>query len=100
MERCARKPQNAAHARRLIDRLRLRPLLSVTRGRPAPDIDAFADLAARFSVVVAELGDDLSEIDLNPVIVHDDGCRIVDALIIPATPVTPAREQPPARKAS
>ena len=28
-------PFDAAHARRLIDRLRLRPLLSVTRGRPA-----------------------------------------------------------------
>jgi hypothetical protein len=32
---------------------------------------------------VAEIGDGLSEIDLNPVIVHADGCAIVDALVVP-----------------
>jgi hypothetical protein len=32
---------------------------------------------------VAALGESLSEIDLNPVIVHADGCAIVDALVVP-----------------
>lgn len=88
-------PFDAAQAHRLLDRLRLRPLLEVSRGRPAPDLDAFADLAARFSVLVDELGDRLAEVDLNPVIVHGDGCCIVDALIIPASPTaTDAAPQP------
>ena len=40
-------------------------------------------MAGRFSVLVAALGDELMEIDLNPVIVHADGCAIVDALVVP-----------------
>jgi acyl-CoA synthetase (NDP forming) len=75
-------PFGAAEARRLLDRLRLRPLLDPgRRGRP-PAIDEFCALAARFSAVVAGLGETVHEIDLNPVIVHADGCTIVDALIV------------------
>ena len=33
--------------------------------------------------VVREIGGEISEIDLNPVIVHADGCAIVDALVVP-----------------
>lgn len=75
-------PFSADHARRCVDRLQLRALLEGKRGRPAADIDAFCDLAARFSVIVSDLGN-VDEIDLNPVIVHESGCTIVDALIAP-----------------
>jgi hypothetical protein len=40
-------------------------------------------VASRFSALVAALGDHLAEVDLNPVIVHADGCAIVDALVVP-----------------
>ena len=40
-------PFGAAHARRCIDRLKLRPLLDGTRGKAAADIDAFCNLAAK-----------------------------------------------------
>ena len=93
-------PFDAAQAHRLLDRLRLRPLLDVTRGRPAPDLGAFADLAARFSVAIHRLGDRLAEVDLNPVIVHDEGCCIVDALIIPAPKPAADTQSPRRRKAS
>jgi hypothetical protein len=93
-------PFDAAQARRLLDRLRLRPLLDVARGRPAPDLNAFAELAARFSVAVHHLGDALDEADLNPVIVHSDGCCIVDALIIPAPKPAADTQTPRRRKAS
>ena len=46
-------------------------------------VDEFCRVAARFSALAAALGDQLSEIDLNPVIVHADGCAIVDALVVP-----------------
>jgi succinyl-CoA synthetase beta subunit len=75
-------PFGVPEARRLVDRLKLRSLLDSTRHGRAPAIDDFCAAAARFSAVVAGLGDIVGEIDLNPVIVHADGCTIVDALII------------------
>jgi acyl-CoA synthetase (NDP forming) len=77
-------PFDAAHARRCIDRLRLRPLLDGVRGKASADIDAFCELASQFSVMVDALQNELSEIDINPVIVHaaGSGCTIVDALVV------------------
>jgi acyl-CoA synthetase (NDP forming) len=74
-------PFDAAHARRCVDRLRLRPLLDGVRGEPPADIDAFCDVAARFSEMAAALGEVLMEVDVNPVIVHTDGAVAVDALV-------------------
>ena len=76
-------PFTAAHARRCLDRLQLRPMLDGQRGKPPADIDAFCELAAKFSAVVYEKRADIREIDINPVIVHESGCTIVDALIVP-----------------
>lgn len=75
-------PFDAAEARRLLDRLAVAPLLASRRHRRALAIDAFCETAARFSRLVAGLGDQLAEVDLNPVIVHADGCAIVDALVV------------------
>ena len=44
-------PFSAQHARRCVDRLRLRPLLDGLRGKPSFDIDAFCNTAARFSAM-------------------------------------------------
>jgi hypothetical protein len=65
-----------------VDRLKLRPFLDGVRGKPAVDIDAYCKLAARFSAVVDALRDNLAEVDVNPVIVHESGCTIVDALVL------------------
>jgi acyl-CoA synthetase (NDP forming) len=75
-------PFDAAEARRLLGRLRIAPLLASRRHRRPLAIDAFCAAAARFSALAAGLGELFAEIDLNPVIVHADGCTIVDALII------------------
>jgi phosphoglycolate phosphatase-like HAD superfamily hydrolase len=76
-------PFDAAEAARLVAKLRIAPLLS-SRRHPRPlAVDEFCRVAERFSALVAEIGDELSEIDLNPVIVHADGCAIVDALVVP-----------------
>ena len=76
-------PFDAATARRLIDSLRLRPLLDGVRGRPAADIDAYCAAAARFSSLVAALGEFIAEADVNPILVHDRGAVALDALIVP-----------------
>ena len=68
----------------MIDKTRLATLLAGVRGRPAADRAALLDLVLRFSALVIALRDDIAEIDLNPVIVAESGCCIVDALVIPA----------------
>ena len=76
-------PFTAADARRYLDGLRLRPLLDGVRGRPAANIDAACELAARFSVLADELRDVIAEIDVNPVIVNEHAAVAVDALVVP-----------------
>jgi acyl-CoA synthetase (NDP forming) len=75
-------PFDAAHARRCIDKLRLRALLDGVRGKKAVDVDAFCSAAATFSTMVHALRDELQEVDVNPVIVSADHCTAVDALVI------------------
>lgn len=76
-------PFDAAEAARLVARLRVAPLLA-SRRHPRPlAVAEFCRVAARFSALVAAIGGELAEIDLNPVIVHADGCAIVDALVVP-----------------
>ncbi len=91
-------PFGAAEAARLVKRLRIAPLLTSRRHRRPLAIDEFCRLAERFSALGAAIGDDISEIDLNPVIVHADGCAIVDALVVPRQP-RQAYEHPDRRKA-
>jgi acyl-CoA synthetase (NDP forming) len=79
-------PFDVAEARRLMGRLKLHALLSSRRHKQPPDLTEFCKTAARFSAVVAQLGELLSEMDLNPVIVHAGGCVIVDALVVPRAP--------------
>ena len=76
-------PFDAAEAARLVERLRIAPLLRSRRHARPLAVDEYCRVAARFSALVAALGDELLEMDLNPVIVHADGCAIVDALIVP-----------------
>ncbi len=76
-------PFDAAEAARLVAKLRVAALLGSRRHSRPLAVDEFCRVAARFSAFVAEAGDALAEVDLNPVIVHADGCAIVDALVIP-----------------
>ena len=89
-------PFTAAEAARLLLGLRISALLRSPRHRQPLAVDAFCRAAAQFSALAAGLGDCLSEIDLNPVIVHATGCTIVDALIVarPAQPKPTAAEAP------
>jgi hypothetical protein len=79
---CALPPFGHKTARRLVDSLKLRPLLDGLRNRPAVDVDAFCTAAQQFSIMAAALGETLAEVDINPVIVHPGGCIAVDALVV------------------
>lgn len=77
-------PMGQAEARAMIGRLASAPLLAGTRGRPAADVGALADLLVILSRLAATWPDRLTEMDLNPVIVHEPGAgvTVVDALIV------------------
>jgi acetate---CoA ligase (ADP-forming) len=74
-------PFDSDAARRMTDRLKMRPLLDRQRGKLAGNVAAFCDAAARFSAMVHALRDDVQEIDINPLIVTADTCIAVDALV-------------------
>jgi hypothetical protein len=68
----------------LVDRLKIRPLLDGVRGAEPSDVDALVRAISRLSVLAADLGDLLSALDVNPVIVSPRGCVAVDALVVSA----------------
>ena len=78
-------PFDAVEARRLLDRLRLRPLLDGPRDAPPADVGAFCEAVANFSVLATGLGDWISSMDVNPVLAGPEGCFAVDAMIVPRT---------------
>lgn len=75
-------PFDAATAMRMVNRLKYRELLGRQRDGSRPAIKVFCQVAADFSAIVAALDDAVEEIDINPVIVHAEGCVALDALVI------------------
>ena len=91
---CLLPPFDADTAARLLNRLRLRPLLEGVRGAPAVDVTGFCRVAAAFSQLAVALGEVVQELDINPVRVRSDGCQAVDALIIPRRNTGAATPEP------
>jgi len=77
-------PLDRGAARALLGRLKAAQVLGPFRGRPAADSEALVELMVRLSQFAADFADEISEVDLNPVIVHAEGqgVSIVDALIV------------------
>ena len=76
-------PLDEPRAMRLIDGLKIRPLLDGVRGRPAADVDSLARALVALSWLATDLGEHLEALDVNPVICAPDGCVAVDALVLP-----------------
>jgi acyl-CoA synthetase (NDP forming) len=74
-------PIDEVRARRLVDRLKVRPLLGGVRGSDPLDIDALVGSVLNLSSLATELGNDLSALDINPLIVTARGCVAVDVLL-------------------
>lgn len=74
-------PLNQFLARRLIERSRAAGMLGEWRGAPPADMQALEHLLLRVSEMVCALPQ-LREMDINPVIVDEDGAVAVDARIV------------------
>lgn len=76
-------PVSKDEARTMLSELKIARLLEGVRGAPPADSAALARWVARFSAMVAALAEELSEIDVNPVIAAPSGVMAVDCLIVP-----------------
>ncbi len=77
-------PLGEADARDMLTCLKGAPLLKAFRGRPAADVDALVQVMVGLGRFALDHASSISEIDINPVIVHDAGygVSVVDALIV------------------
>lgn len=86
-------PVSEPSALRLLERLRMAPLLRGYRGSPEVNVSALARLVAQVSEMAAECPE-LAELDLNPVFVSPDGCLVADGAAILAPDHRPDASEP------
>ncbi|MER6628229.1 acetate--CoA ligase family protein [Streptomyces sp. NPDC000987] len=77
-------PFGEEQAREMLDELRGRALLDGVRGRPPADLDALVEVVLRVQRMALELGDDIAELDVNPLMVLErgQGAVALDALVV------------------
>ena len=71
-------PLNVQLAQRWLDRTGLMPLLAGYRGQPAADLPALIDVLLKLAQLATDLAD-VVELDLNPLLVDENGVIAVDA---------------------
>jgi acetyltransferase len=77
-------PVSATEATVMLGELKAAPLLNGFRGAAKADTRALAQLISQISVLAAGFREQISEIEINPVLVHPEskGVTIVDALVV------------------
>jgi acetyltransferase len=73
-------PLNERLAVKMLEQLRVWPILRGYRGRPAADIDRVIELMIRFSYLVADRPE-ISEVEINPLIATSDRAIALDARV-------------------
>ncbi len=78
-------PLTERDSRLMLDRLRGKAILEGARGAAPADVDEVVKILGKFSQLCIDLRDVVSEIDINPLLVFDQGqgARVVDCLIVP-----------------
>ena len=81
-------PVGHSQASEMVNSLRGAALLKGARGRPPADVSALTEALVRVSHMAAALGEDLQELDINPLILLPQGQGVVaaDVLVIPRGP--------------
>ncbi|HUO45999.1 MAG TPA: acetate--CoA ligase family protein [Acidimicrobiia bacterium] len=76
-------PFDRPTAARLLTHLKVNRLLEGFRGAPPANREAVVEVLVRLGLLAAQLGNDLRELDINPLIAGPDGAVAVDALVVP-----------------
>ncbi len=74
-------PLTISDAESMIKEIRSIKALEGVRGFPKADLSAIVDTLLKISVIMLDYPE-IEEIDLNPIIVYEKGCRIVDARFV------------------
>jgi acyl-CoA synthetase (NDP forming) len=75
-------PVGRDEAQRMLRELKGYAILEGVRGAAARDVSAVCDLIHRLSWLIYDFRDDIRELDINPLMVHETGTDVVDALIV------------------
>lgn len=75
-------PVNREEARRMLQQLKSYPLLCGYRGEACKDIEAVIDVMTAVSRLAAENKNMITELDINPLFVYENGVYAADALIV------------------
>lgn len=77
-------PVSSYQAKRMIEEIRGAPVLSGVRGEKPRDKAALVDTIRRYSQMIEDLADEVSESDANPILLYEEGkgVKVVDARII------------------
>jgi acyl-CoA synthetase (NDP forming) len=77
-------PVSRGQAEQMLSEIRGAPILDGVRGEAPRDKAALVDLLCKFSALIIDLADEITETDANPVIVYEEGkgLKVVDARII------------------
>jgi len=77
-------PVSSYQANKMIEEIRGAPVLAGVRGEKPRDKVALADTICRYSHMIEDLADEVSESDANPIIIYEEGkgIKVVDARII------------------
>ncbi|MDD5006983.1 MAG: acetate--CoA ligase family protein [Syntrophorhabdaceae bacterium] len=79
-----RVPLSRFDAEEMVREIKGNALLGAFRGSPEADIDAIVDVLLKMSQLAVDLGDYITEIEINPLIVFEkgNGVKAVDALAV------------------
>ena len=77
-------PVSAGQAKNMLSEINSSPILDGVRGETRRDQEALADTIVKYSQMVYELEDEISETDANPILVYEEGkgLKVADARVI------------------
>jgi acyl-CoA synthetase (NDP forming) len=76
-------PLGEGRAGSALDRLRVRRLLAGLRGGPAADLASVRAAVVALGAIALELGDQVRELDVNPLVAGPGGAVAADVLVVP-----------------
>ena len=77
-------PITQGQAEQMLGEIRGAPILAGARGESPRDRKALAEILCKYSTMINDLADEISETDANPVLVYEEGkgLKVVDARVI------------------
>ncbi|MEK3853911.1 acetate--CoA ligase family protein [Cytobacillus sp. FSL H8-0458] len=75
-------PLSRQDAAEMIEEIKANAILKGARGKAAADIDAIIDVLLKVSELIQDSDGLIEELDINPMIVYENGIKAADALIV------------------